>query len=35
VDGILAHLKGFVALMASPGDPSYYDQGVQIPYEVR
>ena len=35
VDGILAHLKGFMPLMAPVGGLSYYDQEVQIPYEVR
>jgi acetoin utilization deacetylase AcuC-like enzyme len=35
VDGILAQLKGFMALMSAPNAPSYYDQEVQIPYEIK
>jgi len=35
VDGILAHLKGFMDLMAPPGGLSFFDQPVEIPYEVK
>jgi acetoin utilization deacetylase AcuC-like enzyme len=32
VDGILAHLKGFLDLINSPGGPDYFDQPAQVPY---
>jgi acetoin utilization deacetylase AcuC-like enzyme len=35
VDGILAHLGGFRGLMASSDEAGYYDQPVQVPYEIR
>jgi acetoin utilization deacetylase AcuC-like enzyme len=36
VDGALAPLKGFMRdLMRPSGSPGYYDQAVEIPYEVR
>ena len=35
VDGVLAHLKGFMELMAPVDGPMYYDQPIQVPYEIR
>jgi acetoin utilization deacetylase AcuC-like enzyme len=35
VDGILAHLRGFMVLMDPGGGPDFYDQPVAVPYEIR
>ncbi len=35
VDGILAHLKGFMELMAPVDGPAYCDQPIQVPYEIK
>ena len=35
VDGVLAHLKGFMELMAPVDGPMYYDQPIQVPYEIK
>jgi len=35
VDGILAHLRGFMELMAPPDGPGFFEQPVQVPYQIK
>ncbi len=35
VEGILAHLKGFMELMAAPDGPGFFDQPAQVPYQIK
>ena len=35
VEGILMHLKGFIDMVTPPGGPSFFDQDVQVPYEIK
>jgi acetoin utilization deacetylase AcuC-like enzyme len=35
VDGVLAHLRGLMEQVRPPGAPTYYDEPVQIPYEMK
>jgi acetoin utilization deacetylase AcuC-like enzyme len=35
VDSVLAHLRGFMDLMAPAGSPAYYDEPVHVPYTIK